>query len=369
MKDEQCVWRRDRCQPNSSIHFDLLSRCKKEIISRAFCELLKNESTPCAMDMVGHYEGCNPYGEVNDARADELRMNFAIAGCSQQLSAVLKRGVLVVPQCPMFVPLTVVDFLSLLQRVSPRGVLMTGDSMVRQLFTRMIAFVRGATVVGEHYFHSDAIFVVYRNGSDEFVLLNSPSALGYVRWVLRRFFPHHRYKYTSYKYFGPSMPDEGVIVAVLYQWDPRPTTFRRMFKAMAHTMQVSSFMYHWREGDSISAIDAYLKAVTTRQRSRNTSYFFISTPPSIAINDSTLKVRQWYIRKKLKGVPQIRWIDFESIARSEDHPRIDSFHYQCQWGGMYPSPVDNLRHDGAGCRDVMNLGVMQRWGYLMAVKH
>ncbi|KAJ3024719.1 UNVERIFIED_CONTAM: hypothetical protein HDU68_007856 [Siphonaria sp. JEL0065] len=54
-----------------------------------------------------------------------------------------------------------------LQCLQGRRIILTGDSMLRQTFFRLIFWLRGFPTTVEHYFHNHAEYTLYKNGSDE----------------------------------------------------------------------------------------------------------------------------------------------------------------------------------------------------------
>jgi hypothetical protein len=270
-----------------------------------------------------------------------------------------------------------------------RGVLFSGDSMMRQVFLRLISTIRGQSeLLADHYFHFDAVYVVTADGHDALVAIPgnkvSPQLAkrtiggGTVTLgdVMRTYFAG----YSGNKGLAaPAESDDGnvasssVVVAAMFTWETKPSVHRKEFAAIAPRLHVASFMYWWQNKDPLSDLDRYTAAVEAHygaadSRAKGGMYVWLTTPwtaPKLfgGVEQPTRRARNDKAKSWVASFPadEVRAsvLDFEAIADAKTMPKTrDGIHYMCIWTPKLPDVVTGMKDNGQGCRDPMNAAVV-----------
>ena len=318
-----------------------------------------------------------------------------------------------------------------------RGILFTGDSMMRQLMLHLISAVRdggggmrrsssasaspslsddrGSPM--DHYFHTDALYVVRRGGSDALIVLDSAASKTepFAARTLRRWFPGYLDEpIASEDSFGDDGvgEDDDVLFAILYLWDIMPSTHRKEpFRMPRLALHIGAFMYWWNNKGQLAELEPYLAAMTSHLAANPQQAFIHVTAPatkegtfggvldSIRIprnrrmalfvdeEDHARHQQQQQQQKNAGGEGhgaaaeaahlgrRQRWLlDFSGIADANNvapsdgggassSPLIsktaDGIHYGCIWLPKYPETVKGMKDNGMGCKDPMNAAVSQ----------
>lgn len=258
--------------------------------------------------------------------------------------------------------------------------------MVRQLFEALVCMVRGMEGCVEHPYQADALYVQYRGRDAHYILHNDNVRKSQpVSRILSEWFP-------GYLPDAPATPsvdfpdvegsnDKEPLTAILFLWDPKPTTFRKEPMRMANlSLHVASFMYAWTEDND--KIEPYMNAMDKHLRDNpHQTFVFLSQPPisegvvrgiteplRVARN---IKMAEWVIDRKgpnedsakCEG-PCRRWlVDYSEIVEVNRHrniiPRPDGLHFGCSWREVFPEQIKSLRYNRNECKDRMNYAVLQ----------
>eukprot|EP00744_Colponema_vietnamica_P011934 GILI01016772.1.p1 GENE.GILI01016772.1~~GILI01016772.1.p1 ORF type:complete len:508 (+),score=82.74 GILI01016772.1:73-1596(+) len=262
-----------------------------------------------------------------------------------------------------------------------RGILFTGDSMMRQQFQSLVCMFRGGEVCMEQYFHSDSLYVLYKDRDVQYIFnedegKNKPE----IYKVLKAWFPGY-FEGAEHSGDFPAIGGEEPLMAILYLWDRKPDMRRPEQMRMNNlSLQITSYMYWWDDGNE--KIDDYMRDKDKHLNANpHQTYVFLTMPwheedGNTGLYEETRwprnrKTFEWIINKKgpseeaskCQG-PCRRWlIDYGTIAdtnRGENIiNRVDRDHYQCAWLQEYPQQVATIKHNRQGCRDPMNVAVLQ----------
>jgi hypothetical protein len=415
-------WRGARCLQGTTLkHKKLVSTCndlsqqppptqgKLEAVSRAFCDLMVKATPgepPCGQWAAGRFsEALTPallqqalttYREAPKCTPAELAAAFAQKGAIRFTGVARSEQVEVTSgACAMRYSSPLEAIAVVAEAAKGGAVLFSGDSMMRQVFLRLIAHLRGqnAEPLGDHYFHFDAVYVVISDGYDALVplpkntvtaqLVNTRigSSAVTVGDVLARYFPGYSGS-ASLKPAAPPSEPLPVVLALMFNWETKPSVYRKEFQAMKPIVHVAAFMYWWQNKDSISDFDGYAKAVQQHYdryqrpagRSPAARYVWLSTPwtapglfggvePSnrLARNE---KAKQWLstLRERTTAAGEVlpAFLDFAAVADAKTMPKTrDGIHYMCIWTPKLPEEASGMKDNGQSCRDPMNLAVVQ----------
>lgn len=272
-----------------------------------------------------------------------------------------------------------------------RGILFTGDSMVRQLMLRIVYFIRRERYFSEHYFHQDGLYIL-REGGDALTVLDDRGKSA-TENSLQRFYP-------GYLQGGASIPEAEddpsnlgrVLLAMMFQWETKPSNYRSDFKRVPDTpLHIAAFMYWWQNKDPITDLDAYMRAVEEHVGNGEApfaasrtykDYVFVTTPwtapklfggvePATRLSRNA-KVATWIAERRAASEASsshTRWslLDFSAIAEVEHLPKTkDGIHYMCIWTPKYHEVVTHQKYNYNGCRDPMGLAVVQWLAHTVA---
>lgn len=278
-----------------------------------------------------------------------------------------------------------------------RGILFTGDSMMRQLWLRLVALLRGQRFISEHYFHHDGLYVLRRTGDAIIPLANdADKEVPSVRLVLDAFFPGYlRRPKKPLSLFDANGDDDGgeVLLAMLFLWDPKPSTFRVDFRAIKPYVHIASFMYWWSNKEPVRQIDPYVAATEELWKSlpseeaEKTKFVFLTTPETAPKTFGGVEaenrlprnalVADWMLRQTTdagtaaggRRGPSKLLLDFSGIAAARAMTKtVDAIHYMCIWTPKLGTVTNNQKNNGRGCTEAMNLAVSQWLLHLLLVE-
>jgi hypothetical protein len=254
------------------------------------------------------------------------------------------------------------------------GILFTGDSMVRQLFLRLISFIRGEEIISEHYYHQDGLYVLW-DDRDAMIPLTGPAKAQY-KTLLANLFPGYL---GDGKPLEPDTSLSKVVVAMMFQWDARPTQFRTDFQKMNAPLHFAAFMYWWTKKEALNAADQYMANVDSHLRDKPSDlrgrYVYITTPwtapGTFGGVDSSIRVPRnerltnWILTSKAKSPKYL--LDFSGLADAVKLTKTaDGIHYMCIWTPKYNELVNHQKENGRECSDPMNLAVVQWMMHVVA---
>ncbi|KAH9578764.1 hypothetical protein LSM04_004275 [Trypanosoma melophagium] len=238
-----------------------------------------------------------------------------------------------------------------------RGILVTGDSMMRQFLLRLMFFLRGEEVFAEQYFHHDAMYVVYED-RDELIL----DVACQHKSLLDTYFPG---------YMAPSLENSTCRQAAPLGGRVDPP------------VHLASFMYWWKRGVSQpNDIDRYLSRVRDRAGgvvsgptvvsdyvyytvpwTSNTVGHVLPEGARVFRNARAYKLIEEMDSNTSAGVAarrRVSLVDFAAIADVRHMERtMDQLHFMCIWLPEYPLRVAKQKKNGIGCRDPVNLALLQ----------
>eukprot|EP00758_Cryptobia_borreli_P008450 Tbor_TRINITY_DN5388_c3_g1::TRINITY_DN5388_c3_g1_i8::g.4383::m.4383 len=279
-----------------------------------------------------------------------------------------------------------------------RGILFSGDSMMRQLFLGIINSIRGETVTSEHYFHIDALYLVKsirRNDkkqsgtnnkrntpryTDELIVLTNDNKKKYQK-ILRRYFKGYLSDGEYIIEEPVSDMHDDVVLAMMFIWDIMPSAMRKeplsMQRHRSVSVHVASFMYWWNNKGNLSEVIPYLNAVErnlfpsaegdTYMSSLipSTTFVYVTVPWTApktfgGVDDHIRKERNDYvktwiqsIRKRNKITPFYRYgtrspllLDFAAIAASIRPVSLGGKHVGTNGHLLIPKTGDNIHY---GC--------------------
>eukprot|EP00759_Apiculatamorpha_spiralis_P057632 PhF_6_TR8729/c0_g1_i2/m.13721 len=241
----------------------------------------------------------------------------------------------------------VVDILNAVK--NRKRIVFTGDSMMRQLYLRIISLIRKEPTHAEHYFHQDSVYVLTESG-DELIV------------------------FTDKGKRSQSFPD--ALLVMYFLWDPKPSVYRKeAFTEFNPDIIIAAFMYWWQPKDKTTDVDQYLHALQTYLTSSKSSsgnsvqYFFVTTPWTAdgtfgGVPTPIRNERNQHIIKELRSwnAPNVHVVDYSGIADLKKMPKTaDNIHYMCIWTPKWPQNVNGMKYNSNQCKDYMNLAVATWW--------
>ncbi|KEG10955.1 hypothetical protein DQ04_03111000 [Trypanosoma grayi] len=403
--ESQLGWKATSCSPGAWLrHKKLLRYCRDPAavsmpVYPAYCEaILRPGPPPCGFFIGGMFR--EPLRVLPVAALSRL-LRGGDAACasratydgSQGNSTLLAvdTGDVLVPAfevrpsaCASYRYFSPREALSILHHASisrnGRGIVVSGDSMMRHLLLRLVFFLRGEEVFSEHYFHSDAVYVVYEERDE---ILIPPRCTH--RALLETYFPGYNVTSPDGAPCGLSAPlTERVVAAFLFVWDVTPRRFREdVFLIENPPVHLAAFMYWWKRGvDHADDIRQYFTrlrrrvSATKMHRAVTTDYVFYTTPWTDSLAGHVLPedarvVRNTHARSSIREMqrelgedgkmgPRFSLVDFAAIADVRHVNRtMDLLHFMCNWIPEFPREVQKQKYNGVGCRDPTNLAVVQ----------
>ena len=220
---------------------------------------------------------------------------------------------------PWFTPVEASEILK------SRRIVFCGDSMIRQIFLRMIWHLRGLDEIIENYFHSDAYYA--RNVTHDVFLVSSVEPNDDQRIV---------------------MPD----FELRFIWDPSVGPSAAKIEALLRTEHqhiVVAGINYWRQ-DNATAEAVKLSNVTRLAR-----LLWYPTPKAqYTVRNSFYRI--WARRNGGFVLPSDRMAASNVFALNT----VDNWHYQCSYLNLWPQANDGrFKTPASGdCRDLFNLNLV-----------
>ena len=229
-------------------------------------------------------------------------------------------------------------------------IVFSGDSMVRQMYLRLIEMIRNDRPEKEdefeyieHYYHQDSY---YAASAEKDVLL--------MQWGL----PDNS---TVDQYF-PNRSD--IQFELVFVWDARPDTFSRVpFQALPTTI-IAGYFYWWKGDSPASQIDPYITALSGfLQANPGTHYYNVPAPWVEGrahfgiISNEVRTARNKYVSEKLAGLSNAHVLDFASFADIRHFEKTeDLLHYACIYKMRFPAAIrlKESKIKPGGCHDPIN---------------
>ena len=234
---------------------------------------------------------------------------------------------------------------SLLRCVAGRVVLFEGDSFTRQLFLRLIWWLRGSPVVVEHYFHRDGAYE-FDEQKDEFEIVSSEFKKSPSDWRPHRdhYFENNRSRLLQRLETALEQPRRRV-ATFLFRVYGRGDMYSRFAASPRLLAGIRGRFTQFelrvaRKGiDSLSldVMNGYNHTLSIAEASRNGS---LGRWPR-----NSLRVGAW---------PTLRNGSISSDGSATD------VHTQCTFGPIYPSSVLGFKWPANGdCRDILGLNAVR----------
>jgi hypothetical protein len=247
-----------------------------------------------------------------------------------------------------------------------RHVIIMGDSLLRQLFNRLVWHLRGLEEVVEHYFHAPALYA--RNATHDALRVNRTDFGQHHSAV-------HAPTFVLHFLWAPALEAASLHAA------------QTLFAAQAQAQQQHSAVLvagvnYWvpdgvPEGEDAARADA-VAAVARAARAR---LLWAATPPrdgadgaahngAYAARNALYRAR-WAREKNTNTAAaaatdslDVRVLPADALAASGAFPRTsDGIHFQCgfevEWGTAIPASRDFVKTPSGGdCRDMHNLNLV-----------
>ncbi|GLC34295.1 hypothetical protein PLESTM_000179300 [Pleodorina starrii] len=261
------------------------------------------------------------------------------------------------------------------QCLKGKRVTLFGDSMIRPLMGRLVAYLRDIPQYIDHMFHHPGGYYMANGTQDVFV--------------------EGRFSPSRHASFRATHPEHRVPVTSEVGWDPRVTLEMQMYWAPHFVrydldgraypslsehfgvmdgadIMVAGPMYH----ESLEYVNvrdellSYFRKLA-HARKRISHFFWVATIPFAT---STFEERNYLMRtfvdmlneRALYGdhaVPKYSYyVDAARMARNAPVQRADEHHFQCNEHGVFPAALSSDMWGIAqnrDCRDVFNLNLMQ----------
>lgn len=238
-------------------------------------------------------------------------------------------------------------------------VVFIGDSMLRQLFLRMIWHLRDFEEIVEHYFHANAIYV-RNNTHDHLYLTIKPAVTIFEEFTARPF----------QEIVNPTM-------IFIFMWDPRmerlpmlQTTLKAPSLRSFQKVVVSGVHYWYKQNTTADLGHKLHKLATLMNSNGNTKgSSFTSTPLLIWYptpgRGSMYAARNKFVADTIrnKSYPILVLPSEEMGADNTIAPNeADKIHYQCSFLNHFQQPLVSHRYKtpkSGDCRDMFNYNLAQ----------
>lgn len=283
--------------------------------------------------------------------------------------------------------------------------------MMRQLFLRLISLLRGQldSPLSEHYFHFDAVYFLFPGGEAEDVLvplnpahpittaesvpvhLRSRVADEIVTKLNLLSEDHPIVKELRKKSAADRRSPNSPPLTMVFQWETKPSKFRKDFLALRPRVHVAAWMYWWQKRDPLSDFDAYGAAMDKyhhelwqQQQDKQSAadsgakFIYVTTPWTRdgvfgGVDDKIRVARNTVARKWLFAAPrsssvQRAMLDYSGIAALKKLPKTpDEIHYMCIWTKKLPELVSGQKSVPQNkCVDRMNAAVAQMLVHILS---
>ncbi|GFR51763.1 hypothetical protein Agub_g14219 [Astrephomene gubernaculifera] len=233
-----------------------------------------------------------------------------------------------------------------------KKVLFMGDSLVRQVFLRLVFYLRGYESVMEHYFHMDAAYTYFNDASDS--LLVDKNAISV--------------------YGRPLNPNE--VFTVGFAWYREPDDYVKVLNTSSPDYAIFGGLFTPTKGDDCGSItrSAVERMVQFGSATGKPSRLLLQMPHT-GVHSSALldgyASRARALVGKLRGANLPTRIDIvpvdvmsvkSTFLRNELEFRSGwptGLHYQCSFLGEYPVPIHAFKTPpDYDCRDLMNFNTL-----------
>jgi len=260
-----------------------------------------------------------------------------------------------------------------------RTLLFVGDSMVRQVFMRLVASLRGQQAAAEHYFHKDAIYWQALSGEDRFEVGASAEAL-----LLQ-----------AAEHGAP--PLARLTLAFVWTSTFAEVDVQRLMVLGGYASVVSGVAgvgagatsllagvvmgvtYHERKAldyaDKFGALGSWIGALpgarllwlNTPELDESKSYKFImhGVPPNAEYRKRNEVFHGWVMQENKKlGRDALHYVDVDALDKSKAFPKLvkDDIHYGCIIAPLYPQQQALLNTpptapENSTCASALNLNL------------
>ena len=231
-----------------------------------------------------------------------------------------------------------------------------GDSMIRQIFNRLVHHVRGYDTVIEHFFHLDATYTF--NATHDLLVVDSDG-----------FSNHHDQNHAHKEGGNSSFSVKNALFTASFIWDPsldrRSTTGSDAPPIFPANVLLVVGLHYWHPFDV---------AEKKLLRFNSSQTIFVTTPNKYSdqeiVHKKAIEGRNEWIRQNSR---MGKYIPLDEMARSGafHKNREDGMHFQCSylsikdgWKGWI-DPVAVLRNEiqfkapaSGDCRDMVNLNAV-----------
>ena len=234
-------------------------------------------------------------------------------------------------------------------------VVFSGDSMMRQIYLRLIQTIRNDRPekedefeYSEHYYHQNSYYAASTTKDVFLIQKNMPA------------------NSTIDLYF----PNKGDIhFELIFVWDPIPESFSRTPFRLHPTTIIAGFFYWWNS--PVHKIDPYLTALDEfLVDNPGTQYFHMLTSwvktirADAVVSDSLRTERNLYLTERLEIFPNAHTLDYAAFADIRHFPKTsDRLHYSCIYRKEYPAvlTLSESMIMKTGCTDPIN----RQWAVML----
>eukprot|EP01059_Diplonema_ambulator_P010423 TRINITY_DN20469_c0_g1_i1.p1 TRINITY_DN20469_c0_g1~~TRINITY_DN20469_c0_g1_i1.p1 ORF type:complete len:427 (+),score=57.82 TRINITY_DN20469_c0_g1_i1:176-1282(+) len=233
-----------------------------------------------------------------------------------------------------------IDRKAILDAFRGKRVLFSGDSIMRQIYIRLIGVLRGQSVFIEHYYHQDSYFGCNEEADDWLVVGGIQKG----------------------KLLGNGKP---AVVELYYRWDPFPAKHRAGMTEIEPDYHFASHMYWWKGKEPLQYIDKFVQDAHGYARSHPQYRLFYLTTPwttdgTFGGVDAAKRIpRNAYVSSQLlaPSLHNIYMLDYSAYADIRKFEKTaDGIHYMCIWRPKYPEPIKpkDSKIKATNCEDPMN---------------
>lgn len=226
----------------------------------------------------------------------------------------------------------------LLHMLSGQTLVIQGDNMFRQLFMRLITYIRGGTVHFDRCHLQRSVVYTFDSNHDSFSVLKEEKSLLQLPAVQR------------------------TQARIVFIWSPRDIAMQAL-SAIRPRYLVYGTMYAYNDDNDVPY--EWIRHVNALNKF-GMHLFYVSTPPVVVTPGQQMRNFEMY--RVLHGSSE--FVPFHEIAERSPYPRFDQAYYSCmytpscdvQLNGNFPSP----RMHSEKCFDPVNLSA---WRLILSVAY
>lgn len=224
-----------------------------------------------------------------------------------------------------------------------------GDSLLRQLFNRLVWHLRGIDEVIEQYYHANAFYA--RNTTHDFLYIGPDDHMG-----------------TKHRLFSLKAKNlvDNPTLELIYIWEPRledpdhADTHLEWAKEDFRNFTLVMGLNHWFAEDDFQTklVLPQIERFQNPTKYPHLNFMWYPTP------SNTYWQRNQFFQKFVNGSKS--WIlptELMANASTYLHNRGDYIHYQCGFNVKFPSPIENMDRfnipESRDCRDMFEFNIMQ----------